>query len=1495
MIACRPAALLFFFLASLSSARSSVTDGLVHHWNFDQGPDWHDSAYLAVSTNRTAFDCAGQADATLQNMDGASWVSGRQFTGLLFDGIDDYLATPTNLAQTLGGTASLSLWLQTRQSGTAASASSPGVAGRAGSGAVQWGWLDVAGRVALSVDGTLAACSSNAVNDGSWHHVVLTRDSDSGRCAVYLDGAPCGAGSGPAGIRGTPFSSLGRIENAEEPRSFAGRIDQIHLFNKVLSAEEVSILRSNHAPKCWPQNTEGSAGRAFSTASLFFNTFDVERDALSVTSWSRPSHGSTAYNGDGSFTYAPDPGFSGADGFTAIVSDGRGGFCRAAIGVKVVAEPEGGEALPVLQYTGFSALQANGADISHAGWRIPRVFDWSADGKLDLLIGAGGYIWAYVNSGTTSAPAFGPGVKLQSAGSDIYAGTTTSPFTLADMTGDGVADLVLADSAGKLRLYRNTAGAGLAPVLASPVFLKRADGSDFILPDRRFDLGDWNRDGAPDLVTGTYSGDMKLFINCGTAGDPRFDAATPLLTGAYQLYPRLYDLDGNGLTDFLRGINWGDITYWRDAGDRGLASSATLAVSTAGGASPDLHALTDGAIVDFGDFTGDGKADIVIGGHAGDKIYLATGVLPTAAENIAQIEAIYDANAAALGAALSANTNALLNAVNRANLNLASRIQHGTPGARATLYAALTNHIAKYAFLRYQTLDTNLYHQVPSIVIQNWVMLTYALADTPARRAEIADVMGLSGTVRTVTLESGLALGDNGKSLPAVYGTLLDFMRRQPRELFPDALLTIEQLYGDGRGGFVWTPNSTKNTFGNAALGTGVSWSADLMSPIESILGAGSAYGEGFSYVLGHEVTHALDSYVSARANKELKRRWGLMLCAAAGPDVIAGSNGWRDVTLTKAHFLSKGFWDGNSATWTAAWSNYWATGSGAAFRDLSFMRGQLHIDWFLDNPQESLATQANQHWANGVARLIGACDRFRRASGAGLGPLRANINEVVTFIDFLSAGMNRVNLVETEYQSSPQQVNWHDHFADLERDDRGSIRKLCVDGRTFVFDSNADGVVTNVATSILLPTSDTAWTFKNTPRALDLVANDSRLEGGPVVLLAFTQPAHGSVTQGPAGTVIYTPQADFLGADSFSYTVSAAAGGDAGATVTLEVVNLPTGTSTVLVEYWGGIAGNAVSDLTASPNFPSSPTARFFTNSAFEVYHNYGDNYGARYRTLLVPSVSGDYKFWIASDDSGELWFSTNSNPAAKARIAYNTSYASYRQWTKFTSQRSSSIPLVAGRRYYMEALQKEGTSGDHLSVAWAGPSPYSATNVIPADQLANPYAGYDIPSFSGDPLTVPDAQLGTAYSGSLSDRVSGTNASETLRFFKLAGPAWLSIGDDGQLSGLPPSGSEGTNTFSVRVCDSTGFFDDATLTLRVCAPAPSLILPGLSVSEGLLGIQFTGTPGLHYHIEFTPALTSPGPWQVVADIPALLGTPMDLALPATNACGFYRIRWIP
>jgi hypothetical protein len=1471
-----------------ASAFGGITSGLVHHWNFDEGPDWHDSAFGSVCTNTLAADVVGQANGLPRHMGTTNWISGRQYTALEFDGVRQYLEVSTNLAASLGGTASLSFWLLTTQTGGSSPVNSPGVAGTAGNGGVQWGWLDVQGRVSLSVDNLPAAASMGPINDGRWHHIVITRDSVTGASQVFVDGVVSSSAAGPSGVRESHFSSLGRIEGVAGLGYFGGRLDQVYVFNRILASEEVGVLYSNHAPKTWGATTEGVNNRPFSTASVSAKTYDVERDSVQVWRWSQPLHGSVTHNGDGSFTYVAADAHVGADSFNVTVEDGRGGFYTATMTVILMSEPPGGGGVPVTAFTDTTRLQAGGAAITFSGIRVPRAIDWNADGKTDLVVGAGGGVWIYTNTGTKMMPSFAPGVRVKAAGVNVSSGDNEAPIALADITGDGVRDLVVCDAGRKLRVYRNTAGADATPVYAGATVLKHANGNDFVCPDRRFDLGDWNGDGLPDLVTGTFSGAVQLFLNLGTAESPRFGEASTLLSGSYQLYPRLIDLNGNGLIDLLRGINWGDVAYWRDSGRRGLGSSMTLSITGPNASPVDLHSLTDGPVVDFGDFDNDGTFDLVMGGQGGSGgLFLAHGVQKTIAKSLEEIEAIYDANSPTLGVALSANTNALLNQVNAANWNLISYLQNGTLGTREALYSALSNHVAKYWFLKYRTLDTNSFHHVPSIALQNWVMLASSLPDTPTRRTNIADVMGLTGTMRTLFLESGLALGDNAKSIPPAYSTIRDFRLRHPRELFPDAVLTIDQLYGDGRGGFIWTPNSTKNTFGDWAVGPANEWAGDLTSAIEKALGPGAASGDYFTFVAGHEITHSLDGYVNSRANTDLRKRWGLTLCLAAGPDVMAGQNGWWDLAATKTNFKAKGYWDGVEANWKAAWSNYWAAGAGAAFRNTSFMRG--NIDWFLDAPQESLATQANHYWANAPGRLVGAVDRFRRAGSPGLAPLRANINEVVTFIDFQSAGMNRVNLVETKYQASPRQVNWIDHYADLERDDRGYIQRISVEGRSYRFQADTNGVVTNVITSLPSPGNDRCWTFRDTPRRFRVLANDSRLEGGPVQISGVSQPVHGTATVDTHGAVLYSPTKGYSGYDRFTYSVTSSEGGSGSAKVDVEVVDSTAASAPLLVEYWHAIGGgSAVADLTGHSRFPGNPTLRYYTNSSFELRANYGDGYGSRTRAQFVAPASGNYTFWIASDDSSELWLSADGDASSSSLVASVSGWTNPRAWAQSASQRSSPIPLAAGQTIYLEALHKEGNGGDHLSVGWSGPPPYQATNVLAAARLRPPFAGFTPPRFVGHPLPMPAAIPHQDYVASLTEAVVDTNANETLEFTKLRGPEWLKVSASGVVSGVPVAQDVGLNSLMVSVTDSAGFVDTAELTIRVKTPESPGLAAQLDGTNVLL--LLSGTMGQAYRVDYQSALSAASAWQVLTDITALALSPLPISDPATNGQRFYR-----
>jgi hypothetical protein len=137
--------------------------------------------------------------------------------------------------------------------------------------------------------------------------------------------------------------------------------------------------------------------------------------------------------------------------------------------------------------------------------------------------------------------------------------------------------------------------------------------------------------------------------------------------------------------------------------------------------------------------------------------------------------------------------------------------------------------------------------------------------------------------------------------------------------------------------------------------------------------------------------------------------------------------------------------------------------------------------------------------------------------------------------------------------------------------------------------------------------------------------------------------------------------------------------------------------------QRWNNISGSSVSNLTSNPNYPNNPSTSG-TYTIFEIPGNSGNNFGIRFG-YICPPTTGNYVFWIASDESAELWLSTTIDPANKARIAYNTSATKSKQWNKFATQKSVAIPLIAGQKYYVESLMKEGSGSDNMAVGWASP----------------------------------------------------------------------------------------------------------------------------------------------------------------------------------------------
>ena len=250
--------------------------------------------------------------------------------------------------------------------------------------------------------------------------------------------------------------------------------------------------------------------------------------------------------------------------------------------------------------------QTKGPKVRHNQWRYA---DYNGDGSLDLIVGIEdwsdygwddawnakgewingslhGWVYVFVNQGTTDQPAYADPVFVEAAGKRLEVFGCPSP-NFEDFDGDGDPDLICGEFLDGFTWFENV-GSRSQPVYAAGQRLRTSDDKpltmdlEMIVPV----AFDWDTDGDHDLIVGDEDGRVAFVENVGVRqpGErPQFLApkyfqqeADTLKCGALAT-PVGFDWDCDGDTDIVSGNTAGYIEIFENLSGPAVANPSWAA------------------------------------------------------------------------------------------------------------------------------------------------------------------------------------------------------------------------------------------------------------------------------------------------------------------------------------------------------------------------------------------------------------------------------------------------------------------------------------------------------------------------------------------------------------------------------------------------------------------------------------------------------------------------------------------------------------------------------------------------------------------------------------------------------------------------------------------------------------------------------------------------------------------------------------------------------
>ncbi|NCC23336.1 MAG: DUF1566 domain-containing protein [Alphaproteobacteria bacterium] len=219
----------------MGSPEGQLKDGLVGWWKLDE------------TSGGTIADATGNNDGTWDDNDNddvaEEAISGPSGGALDFDGTDDFVEVDSGVIGT--GAVSVSLWLNPAASGgyyTIVAEADPGPTYRFVCTLMADGMIDCDNELASGAHAT----TSSVIPVNQWTHFAVVRAADGVTYNLYLNGVLTGGADQvitPAAAGGSVFW-LG----TRTGEFFQGKMDNVRIYNRALSASDVSLLYETTKP-----------------------------------------------------------------------------------------------------------------------------------------------------------------------------------------------------------------------------------------------------------------------------------------------------------------------------------------------------------------------------------------------------------------------------------------------------------------------------------------------------------------------------------------------------------------------------------------------------------------------------------------------------------------------------------------------------------------------------------------------------------------------------------------------------------------------------------------------------------------------------------------------------------------------------------------------------------------------------------------------------------------------------------------------------------------------------------------------------------------------------------------------------------------------------------------------------------------------------------------------------------------------------------------------